>query len=226
MYKRDGLRVTERDGERVHDALPIMFGAIIRETKQTFKHVLKDPQIRLFLLAYWVYIDGVDTIIRMAVDYGLALGFGANDLILALLITQFVGFPAAIVYSHIGHKVGVKKALFAGIVIYSFITVWGYYMDSAKEFYVLAAMIGLVQGGVQALSRSFYARLIPERRAAEYFGVYNMMGKAAAIIGPLLVGAVAVMTGNHRFSILSILLLFILGLALLWYVKEPDKANG
>lgn len=196
---------------------------IAQETKQTFRHIFKDRQIALFLLAYWIYIDGVDTIIRMAVDYGLALGFGANDLITALLLTQFVGFPAAIIYTRIGDRIGVRTALVAGIIIYSLITIWGYYMDSAEEFYFLAIMIGLVQGGVQALSRSFYARLIPAERAAEYFGVYNMMGKAAAVIGPLLMGAVALLTNNHRYSILSILVLFVIGLLLLLKVKNPEK---
>ena len=199
---------------------------ILKETAQTFRHVLSDKQIRLFLLAYWIYIDGVDTIIRMAVDYVLALGFGAGDLIKALLITQFVGFPAAIIYTHIGDKVGVKKSLLAGLFIYALITLWGYHMDSAEEFYYLAALIGLVQGGVQALSRSLYARMIPENRAAEYFGVYNMMGKAAAILGPLLMGAVAILTNNHRFAILSIIVFFIVGMVLLAYVKDPSRMSN
>jgi MFS transporter, UMF1 family len=197
--------------------------SIFQETAKTFKTIFKDKRIRIFLIAYWLYIDGVDTIIRMAVDYGLALGFDSGDLIAALLITQFVGFPAAIIYSYIGDKVGVKTALIAGIVIYCFITLFGFYMESVEHFYFLAVMIGLVQGGVQALSRSFYARLIPEKRAAEYFGVYNMMGKAAAIIGPLLMGSVALMTNNHRYSILSIIILFIAGLFMLLYVKDPSK---
>jgi UMF1 family MFS transporter len=196
---------------------------ILKETAQAFRHVFKHKQIRLFLLAYWLYIDGVDTIIRMAIDYGLALGFGANDLIVALLITQFVGFPAAILYTHLGDKIGVKPALVLGIVAYGVITLLGYGMESVWEFYMLAVMIGLVQGGVQALSRSFYARLIPEERAAEYFGIYNMMGKAAAVLGPLLMGGVAVLTASHRYSILSILVLFIAGLVLLMNVKVPDQ---
>jgi UMF1 family MFS transporter len=99
-------------------------------------------------------------------------------------------------------------------------------MDSALEFYLLAVMIGLVQGGVQALSRSFYARLIPAERAAEYFGVYNMMGKAAAVLGPLLMGAVAVLTNNHRYSILSIIVFFIIGFIVLSYVKDPSRQRG
>jgi UMF1 family MFS transporter len=199
---------------------------ILNETWNTLRQVFRNPQIRLFLVAYWIYIDGVDTIIRMAVDYGLALGFESGDLIMALLITQFVGFPAAIIYAHIGDRVGVKKALLVGISIYALITVWGYFMDSALEFYLLAVMIGLVQGGVQALSRSFYARLIPAERAAEYFGVYNMMGKAAAVLGPLLMGAVAVLTNNHRYSILSIIVFFIIGFIVLSYVKDPSRQRG
>ncbi len=196
---------------------------IFKEVAQTFRHIFGNKQIALFLLAYWIYIDGVDTIIRMAVDYGLSIGFDSNDLIVALLITQFVGFPAAIIYTYIGDKVGIKNALMAGIVIYGFITLWGFYMHTVKEFYFLAVMIGLVQGGVQALSRSFYARLIPADRAAEYFGVYNMMGKAAAVLGPLLMGAVAITTNNHRYSILSIIIFFIVGLFLLFFVKDPDR---
>lgn len=196
---------------------------ILKETAKAFRHVFQHKQIRLFLLAYWLYIDGVDTIIRMAIDYGLALGFGANDLIIALLITQFVGFPAAILYTHLGDKIGVKPALILGILAYGVITLLGYGMESVWEFYMLAVMIGLVQGGVQALSRSFYARLIPPERAAEYFGIYNMMGKAAAVLGPLLMGGVAVITTSHRYSILSILVLFIAGLVLLIKVKAPDQ---
>lgn len=202
----------------------ISVATVLSETMKTFRHVISNPQIRLFLLAYWIYIDGVDTIIRMAVDYGLALGFDSGDLIVALLITQFVGFPAAILYTHIGDRIGTRKALFAGLLVYALITFLGYQMQSVTEFYGLAIMIGLVQGGVQALSRSYYARMIPAERAAEYFGVYNMMGKAAAILGPILMGLIALLTENHRYSILSIMVLFILGMVLLLKVKDPEKA--
>lgn len=196
-------------------------GEIWRETRNTFRNCLANREIRLFLLAYWIYIDGVDTIIFMAVDYGMSLGFGVNDLITALLLTQFVGFPAAIVFSRIGEREGVKAALLFGILVYGCITVWGYYMSSPREFYYLAVAIGLVQGGVQALSRSWYARMIPAERAAEYFGVYNMMGKAAAVLGPVMMGLVAVLTNNHRYSILSILIFFVAGFLLLLKVTAP-----
>jgi MFS transporter, UMF1 family len=196
---------------------------IWRETRRTLGHCLADREIRLFLLAYWIYIDGVDTIIFMAVDYGMALGFAVGDLITALLITQFVGFPAAIVFSRIGERIGVKTILLLAIAVYGLITIWGYFMTRPEEFYVLAVTIGLVQGGVQALSRSWFARLIPAERAAEYFGVYNMMGKAAAVLGPLLMGLVVILTDNHRYSILSILLFFVVGFVILSKVKAPEK---
>ena len=204
----------------------LQIGQIWRETRNTFRHCLGQREIRLFLLAYWIYIDGVDTIIFMAVDYGMSLGFSVNDLITALLLTQFVGFPAAIVFSRIGERVGVKTALLFAITVYGLITLWGYFMTTPKEFYFLAVAIGLVQGGVQALSRSWFARMIPAERAAEYFGVYNMMGKAAAVLGPLLMGLVAVLTNNHRYSILSLLIFFIVGFLLLLKVSAPGSSDS
>ncbi len=197
--------------------------AVLKHTIAAFKRVFSQRQTRLFLIAYWIYIDGVDTIIRMAVDYGMAIGFESSDLIIALLITQFVGFPAAIIYGYIGHHFGVKSSLLAGIGIYGIITLLGYNMTSTTEFYMLAVLIGLVQGGVQAMSRSFFARLIPHGHAAEYFGIYNMLGKSAAIIGPLLMGGVALLTDNHRYAILSILVLFIVGALILNRVKDPAR---
>jgi len=184
---------------------------IVSVTLQTFKSILNNKSVAYFLLAYWIYIDGVDTIIRMAVDYGLALGFESSDLILALLITQFVGFPAAILYGYLGHKFGIKNSILSGLFVYAVICIMAYGMQSAEEFYILAIMIGLVQGGIQALSRSYFAQLIPQQKAAEYFGIYNMMGKSAAIIGPLLMGAVSWFSGDSRISILAILPMFIVG---------------
>jgi UMF1 family MFS transporter len=186
----------------------------------TFREVRRLRTVILFLLAYWLYIDGVDTIIRMAVDYGMALGFGRNGLILALLITQFVGFPAAIAFGRIGSRLGAKTGILIGIGVYVGVTVWAFFMDATWEFYALAVTIGLVQGGVQALSRSFYARLIPPEKSAEFFGFYNMLGKFAAVIGPALMGWVGVLTGNPRLAILSIVVLFLGGGTLLLFVKR------
>jgi len=153
----------------------------------------------------------------------MALGFETGDLIQALLITQFVGFPAAILYGYIGDRIGAKNALLAGIGVYALITWLGYNMKSAEDFYMLAVLIGLVQGGVQAMSRSYFARMVPHGQAAEYFGIYNMLGKSAAIIGPIMMGGVALITENHRYSILSLLVLFIVGAIVLSQVKLTNK---
>lgn len=179
----------------------------------------------LFLIGYWLYIDGVDTIIRMAVDYGMSIGLDSNSLILALLITQFIGFPAAIAFGKIGEKLGTKTGIFIGIGVYIAVTVWRFFMKRESEFYALAIAIGLVQGGVQSLSRSFYTRLIPENKAAEFFGFYNMLGKFAAVIGPALIGWFSVITHSPRYSILSIIVLFISGAAILYFVNEKEGHN-
>ena len=192
------------------------------ELWQTLQSVRQQRAVWLFLLGYWLYIDGVDTIIRMAVDYGLSLGFSSQALITALLITQFVGFPAALAYGYLGQRIGAKRGILFGLLIYVAVTVFGYYMDSEPEFYILAVVVGLVQGGVQALSRSFYSRLIPAEKSAEFFGFYNMLGKFAAVIGPTLMGAVGKLTGSHRVAILSIALLLIGGAWLLLRVPDGD----
>jgi UMF1 family MFS transporter len=186
--------------------------------RQLIATLSKMRQLRmtfLFLLAYWCYIDGVDTIVRMAVDYGLSIGFDANNLMLALLITQFVGFPAALVFGAIGDRWGPKRGIMIAIFVYLVILLWAYRMQAAWEFYVLAVAIGLVQGGIQALSRALYARLIPRDQSAEFFGFYNMLGKFAVVIGPLLMGWVGVLTRDSRLSILAISVLFILGALIL-----------
>jgi UMF1 family MFS transporter len=193
----------------------------IRQFKATFKSVRRLRPVWMFLIAYWLYIDGVDTIVRMAVDYGAALGFESSDLILALLLVQFVGFPAAIAYGWMGQRIGAKRGLLFGIAAYCGITVWGATLTGRGEFYALAVAIGLVQGGVQALSRSYYARLIPPGQEAEFFGFYNIFGKFAAVIGPLLLGWVTMVSGDHRLGLLSVLLLLVLGGLLLWRVEEP-----
>lgn len=174
----------------------------------------------LFLVAYWCYIDGVDTIIRMATDYGTSLGFSSSSLIVALLITQFVAFPAALLYNIFGKKIGTKNAILVAIVAYSVIALLGVFMTKEIHFYLLAILIGLFQGGIQALSRSFYTRLIPKENSAQFFGFFNMLGKFAAIIGPFLVGFVTLITKSNRIGILSLILLFAIGGVLLFKVDE------
>jgi UMF1 family MFS transporter len=201
-------------------------GASLRRLSKTLHELRRFRPAALFLLAYWLYIDGVGTIARMAVDYGTAIGLGERHLIVALLITQFVGFPASIVYGRLGIRFGVRRAIAAGIAVYVAVTVWSYLMTAAWEFYVLASVVGLVQGGVQALSRSLFAHMVPASKAAEFFGFYNMLGKFAAIVGPLLIGVVALWTGSSRTGLLSIIVMFIAGGLLLLAVDETEGARA
>ena len=193
-----------------------------KQLKQTFNRIREMKVIGIFLLAYWFYIDGVDTIIRMAVKMGSSLGFEAGDLIVALLMVQFIAFPAALAYNWFAQKIGTKNAVFVAIGGYAVITFLAYFMNDRLHFFALAGLIGLFQGGIQALSRSLYARLIPVGKEGEFFGFYNMLGKFAAVIGPVLMGWVTLATGSVRLGILSILILFILGALLLMKVDFEE----
>jgi len=192
------------------------------QLRATFAHLRRLRVVFIFLAGYWLYIDGVDTIVRMAVDYGLSIGFNANDLILALLLTQFVGFPAAIAFGRIGDWLGAKSGIFIALAVYAVVTVWAYFMNDRWEFYAVAICIGLVQGGVQSLSRSLFAHIIPPDKSAEFFGFYNMLGKFAAVLGPIMVGIVSMVSGSPRYSILSILILFAAGALLLAKVNVAE----
>ncbi|MDY6861461.1 MAG: MFS transporter, partial [Thermodesulfobacteriota bacterium] len=201
------------------------------QLKETFKEIRRLKTIFLFLLAYWFYMDGVDTIVRMAVDYGISIGFKANDLIIALLITQFVGFPSALVFGYLGGKIGTKNSIYIAIFVHLVISIWGAFIRSKTEFYVLAGVVGLVLGGIQALSRSYYAKIIPMDKSAEYFGFYNMIGKFSAVIGPSLIGGIGLFIKKigysaniaSRVSIMSIALLFITGGILLYCAKAEKE---
>lgn len=211
--------VVEPDGRNTEPSVWRVLVDALRELKSTFAEVRQQRMVWLFLIAYWCYIDGVDTVIRMAVDYGLALGFDSDSLIVALLITQFVGFPAALVFGKIGTIRGPKFGIQIAIAIYTLIIIYAYFMDSEFEFYMMAIAIGLVQGGIQSLSRSLYTRLIPQEKSAEFFGFYNVLGKFAALVGPLLIGWTSLITHDSRLSILSLIPLFAIGAWLLTKVE-------
>ena len=209
-----------------HAALPAReaIRAGTAELVDTLRHLRGDRTLLWFLLAYWFYIDGVNTIIKMAVDYGLSLGLKQNSLISALLIVQFVGFPAALGFGWLGQKLGPRAGILLGIGVYAAIAGYAYFLHTEMQFMVMAIIIGLVQGGVQSLSRSLFGRLVPAGKAGEFFGFYNLMGKAAAILGPTLTGIVALMTNDSRIAILSITILFVIGAAFLMRVRVPSAA--
>ena len=196
-----------------------LFIESLQRVISTFKDIRQYKTLSLFLLAYWLYMDGVDTIVRMALAYGADIGLDASDMILALIITQFVGFPATILYGILGDKLGLKLMLSVGIIGYIFVTIFSIFITNISGFYFLATVIGLFQGGVQSISRTIFSQLIPPEKATEFFGFYNLVGKSAVVFGPILVGWISYIFDNPDYGILSLLLLFIPGLLVLWRVK-------
>ncbi len=215
------LFVREHDGEAVRAGEAARSG--LGQLKATFRHVRRLRETFLFLAAYWLYIDAVDTIIRMAVDYGLAIGLEAQSLLTALLITQFIGIPSALLFGRLGERIGPKNGIYIALAVYVVVVIWAAFMESAADFYAMAITIGLVQGGLQSLSRSLYARLVPPGQSGEFFGFFNMMNKFAAVLGPVMVGVVGVVTGSNRASLLVLLVLFGLGI---WLLAKVDVERG
>ena len=211
LYVREDRSAARSSAHPVADGL--------RQLRETLVKVRSHRETLIFLVAYWLYIDGVYTIIKMAVDYGLSQGLSMDDVLQAVLISNYIGFPAALAFGAIGSRFGAKRGIILALSVYVVATMMAPFISTEAEFYGLAVAIGLVQGGVQSLSRSLFARLIPAGQTAEFFGFYNMLGKFAAILGPGLTGMVALVTGSQRIGILSIIVLFIAGLALLTRVR-------
>lgn len=190
-----------------------------KQLKDTFNEIRHLKVVFTFLIAYWLYIDGVDTTIRMAADFGITLGFDSTTIMGALVLVQFIAFFATLLYVKFADKIGTKNAIYFAIAAYMVIIFSGYFVTEGWHFYIIAGMIGCFQGGIQTLSRSLYARIIPENKSAQYFGFFNMWGKFAAVIGPLLMGSVTLILSNTiddqvlsaRIGLQSIMILFILG---------------
>ena len=193
----------------------------------TFREIKKYKVLFWFLAAYIFYIDGVNTLIKMAVDYGLSIGLQDTSLLTALIIVQFVAFPAAYFFGIFGERKGALSGIKVCILGYIAITIGGYFMTNETHFYILAASIGCFQGGIQLLSRSYFASLIPKDKSAEFFGFYNMVGKFSAVLGPVLVGLTSFLTESARASILVIVIFFVIGGTFLTIHEKRDRSiNG
>lgn len=199
---------------------PVVAG--FRRLGDTFRHLRAYRQLFLFLIAFWLYNDGIGTIIKMATIYGAEIGIGTTDLVGALLLTQFVGVPFSILFGRLARKLGAKSSIFLALGVYTLISIAGYFMSTAWHFWVLAGAVGLVQGGSQALSRSLFGTMVPKTKTAEFFGFYDISSKIAGIAGPFLFGVVGQLTGSSRLSIISLIIFFIGGMLLLTTVNVEE----
>lgn len=195
----------------------------------TFREIKRYKQLMIFLFAFWLYNDGISTIIRMATIYGSSIGIGGNDLIVALLITQFVGIPFTFFFGWLASKITAKRALYITLFAYLGIVIIGYFMSTALHFYLLAICVGMVQGGAQALSRSIFGSMVPDDKRAEFFGFYGISSKFAAVIGPFVFALVGQLTGSSRLGIISLVFFFVAGIFILKFVdveKGIDQAKN
>jgi UMF1 family MFS transporter len=193
-----------------------------RRLVHTFHELRRYRQAFLLLLAFLIYNDGIQTVIRMATPYGTELGLSTGSMITALLMTQFVGVPFAFLFGAFAAQIGAKRAVFVGLTVYAGITVVGYYMTTAVHFFALAILVGMVQGGTQALSRSLFASMIPRHRSSEFFAFFGVFERYAGVLGPLIFAIVVARTGTGRTAILSVVLFFIVGAFLLTFVDVEE----
>ena len=216
--------VKEEDSERENPRFVQALKQSFNEVYQTLSEVRKYKNVAIFLLAYWFYMDGIDTIVRMATAYGTDIGLDAASMITALILTQFVGFPSTLIFGYFADRLGFKKILTIGILIYILISIFASRITTAAEFYAMAIVVGLVMGGVQAVSRAYFSSIIPKDKEAQFFGFYNLVGKSAVVAGPALLAWISMIFNTPRAGILGLLVLFIPGLILLWMI--PKETNS
>ena len=191
----------------------------------TFREIYKQKRIFFFLVAFFFYIDGVYTVIDMATAYGEALGLDTTGLLLALLLTQFVAFPSVLVMNRLAKKLNSDTVITICIVAYLCISIYAYGLDKQYEFWILAVAVGMFQGTIQALSRSYFGKIIPAEKSGEYFGLYDICGKGAAVVGTALVSALSQLTGRMNVGVASLSVLFVIGLVLFRVAVRMDAAG-
>ena len=203
----------ERSSE---DTLGHIVCGVFSEVAHTMKEIAHDKVVLLYMVAFFFYIDGVHTVISMATSYGSSLGIDSTQLVLALLVTQFVAFPSAIIYGKLAGRVGTLRMITVAVVAYMCIVLFAaFFLKTATEFWILAILVGMFQGGVQALSRSYFGKIIPKEKSNEYYGFFDIFGRYASVMGTLLVSVVTSLTGDPSLGVLSIGILLVVGFVLL-----------
>ena len=205
-------------------------GHVVRDSfarlGKTFLEIRKEKHIFIFLLAFFFFIDGVYTIIDMATAYGQALGLDSTGLLLALLLTQIVAFPSVLILNQVAKKIDPEKVLTLCIAAYLGISIYAYFLDTQTDFWILAVLVGMFQGSVQALSRSYFGKIIPAEKAGEFFGLYDICGKGAAVLGTTLVSVMSQLTGKMNVGVSAISVLFVIGLILFRKAVKLNRELG